>query len=854
MATTIGLGVQFTANASGMTKGLSEVDRQLKKLGQQASGVASLFDQFSSSSSAAASAQRQVATDLGFLNSAYRTGQISAEQYAAELKTIVNDATAAAAAFAEGARITEQQATAEERRAAKLERLAQLLQLGALNQQAYDRAAADASGANERAAKAEEERARFLARAAQITQANLSPQRLYDQDVQELNQHLRAGTITQEVYNSALQKAQQKFDGATAAAKKYDAAADAAGTGNNLAFSQVSGLLAGLPGPIGSVAGRLSGLTSAAEGLNGVFAKAGGGLGSFTTQLTALANPATLAIAGVAALGGAIVAVGKGLVSLANEVERLDQLATRVGVSFEFIQVLDAAARNTGGSVEQLGGAFNRFLRTLDEARNGSKTAVEGFARLGLSAEDLRNKTPEQLFRELAGSISGIEDPAERAAISMQLFGKAGTELLPVFASLDQAADDLERIGGALTERQRDQIKGFDDELDRAAIAARGFGNQVLAAFADSATNVVQGGNVILSTLSRTSAALGDAGQVAATAVVNQIPGLNVLAFLGNLGESLGLVGTRAREAAAAIESISVDDAALGGQRFYEIMDRAVTRAAEAGQAGLDAAQVLQRQLDEIADLEAGGDLTSEQATRGGQQAQAEFERTLSRIEAEQKAKKDAAKEDSKRADEADAKRKSQAERDLQLAQSVLDAQLSAEERRATQAQRNLEELGAAEFRARQEAAAAAEAGNREAEAAALRKVDFISQAAQSEREVLDGTAAARQKHEEETAKAVEERQKAEEDRQRRIGELSKQYAERAADIERDRLDALSRRSNEALQGNDIRTSAGISQFLALATGREDPAIEEARKQNQELQAIRRELQQARAQPADILG
>jgi hypothetical protein len=118
----------------------------------------------------------------------------------------------------------------------------------------------------------------------------------------------------------------------------------------------------------------------------------------------------------------------------------------------------------------------------------------------------------------------------------------------------------------------------------------------------------------------------------------------------------------------------------------------------------------------------------------------------------------------------------------------------------------------------------------------------------------LDGTAAARQKHEEETAKAVEERQKAEEDRQRRIGELSKQYAERAADIERDRLDALSRRSNEALQGNDIRTSAGISQFLALATGREDPAIEEARKQNQELQAIRRELQQARAQPADILG
>jgi hypothetical protein len=65
-------------------------------------------------------------------------------------------------------------------------------------------------------------------------------------------------------------------------------------------------------------------------------------------------------------------------------------------------------------------------------------------------------------------------------------------------------------------------------------------------------------------------------------------------------------------------------------------------------------------------------------------------------------------------------------------------------------------------------------------------------------------------------------------------------------------MDALSRRSNQALQGNDIRTSEGASQFLALATGREDPAVAEYRKQLRELQDIKREIAKANAQPVQI--
>jgi len=67
-------------------------------------------------------------------------------------------------------------------------------------------------------------------------------------------------------------------------------------------------------------------------------------------------------------------------------------------------------------------------------------------------------------------------------------------------------------------------------------------------------------------------------------------------------------------------------------------------------------------------------------------------------------------------------------------------------------------------------------------------------------------------------------------------------YSKKAAEIEEDRLDKLAEVNQKALEQSDIR-SGGISQVLAMATGREDPAVTEARKQLKELQALRSAVQ-----------
>jgi hypothetical protein len=64
----------------------------------------------------------------------------------------------------------------------------------------------------------------------------------------------------------------------------------------------------------------------------------------------------------------------------------------------------------------------------------------------------------------------------------------------------------------------------------------------------------------------------------------------------------------------------------------------------------------------------------------------------------------------------------------------------------------------------------------------------------------------------------------------------------------------LARPSTQALQANDLRTQQGASQFLSLATGRADPAIEQRAQQLAKLEEIRRGLVAVGANPVEILG
>ena len=73
----------------------------------------------------------------------------------------------------------------------------------------------------------------------------------------------------------------------------------------------------------------------------------------------------------------------------------------------------------------------------------GSKLSEESFRRLGLTFENIQNLNPEQQLRLVLDRLRGIENEAERTAVAMQLFGRAGRELGTL---LRTSADDMNEM------------------------------------------------------------------------------------------------------------------------------------------------------------------------------------------------------------------------------------------------------------------------------------------------------------------------------------------------------------------------------------------------------------------------
>lgn len=124
--------------------------------------------------------------------------------------------------------------------------------------------------------------------------------------------------------------------------------------------------------------------------------------------------------------------------------------------------------------------------------------------------------------------------------------------------------------------------------------------------------------------------------------------------------------------------------------------------------------------------------------------------------------------------------------------------------------------------------------------------------AREAERQQADA-ARKENKRQEEARKQEERDAKAREDYEKKIASKRNDLAVAEFQYAIKNAEDLAAVNQKALTGTDIRTG-GIDQVLALATGREDPAVTESRKQLKELQAMRMELAALKALPVEIMG
>jgi len=173
----------------------------------------------------------------------------------------------------------------------------------------------------------------------------------------------------------------------------------------------------------------------------------------------------------VAGLGTALLAPLLGAAKAFSGMgDQVAKMAKRTGLSVETLSELKFVASQTGTEFESLEMAFRRMQRSIYDAGRGLSTAKDALADLGLTFKDLDGLSPEAQFKLLADRISQVADPTKRAAIAMTLFGRTGTNLLPMFArgaaGIEALQKEARRLGLTMSSEDAKAAEDFTDALD----------------------------------------------------------------------------------------------------------------------------------------------------------------------------------------------------------------------------------------------------------------------------------------------------------------------------------------------------------------------------------------------------
>jgi len=151
--------------------------------------------------------------------------------------------------------------------------------------------------------------------------------------------------------------------------------------------------------------------------------------------------------------------------------DNIAKMSKRTGIGVESLSALGFAAEQSGSNLETVEKAIRKMQQNILDANIGLKTATDVFAMLGVSAESFAGLKPEEQFRLMADRLSKIEDPSKRAAIAMKIFGKSGTQLLPMLekgsAGLDELMKEAKQLGLVLSSEDAMAAEELNDALNR---------------------------------------------------------------------------------------------------------------------------------------------------------------------------------------------------------------------------------------------------------------------------------------------------------------------------------------------------------------------------------------------------
>lgn len=170
---------------------------------------------------------------------------------------------------------------------------------------------------------------------------------------------------------------------------------------------------------------------------------------------TGLKGAASTVIGAVQKVAGAFIDAAQASFELTravvDNINDLNDLSNVSGISAQNIEALKLAFVSSGQSADAANTILQQFPRVLNNIQKGTGDAAKAFKGLGIE----QKLTKEQLqdgnlvFREIIGSLEGIEDKTLKAQAAAAIFGRSSASVVQALGAgkFDEFTDAIDRFG-----------------------------------------------------------------------------------------------------------------------------------------------------------------------------------------------------------------------------------------------------------------------------------------------------------------------------------------------------------------------------------------------------------------------
>lgn len=182
-------------------------------------------------------------------------------------------------------------------------------------------------------------------------------------------------------------------------------------------------------------------------------------------NLTRSLNQGAMALKAFAA-SEAVTGIKRLVSNAINLGDTLEQVKEKTGVSVQTLGHLKGAADEAGVSIEGIAKSFKELNKNILESEKQTSDQAAAFKSLGIDVYDANGqlKSSEKIFYEIADAFAAHADGAEKSTAATVLFGKAGSDLIPI---LNKGSEEIQRLGLTIGPEFTRNANEFSDNMAR---------------------------------------------------------------------------------------------------------------------------------------------------------------------------------------------------------------------------------------------------------------------------------------------------------------------------------------------------------------------------------------------------